>query len=338
MSPLTEPPTRGVVYVATKKQKYVAEAFLSATSLKDLVPDLPVTLFTNLADSAFARDDCFDDVVPIDTIRDYGKAWSEGQLDRIRCLPKSPYEHTLHLDSDTRVLSPDIADVFSLLERHDMAMVECLPENSYSCEQYGRPMFNVGFILYRKSDGVMGLLSEWERLTAAHFAVARDDAAPCPGWLSHIGDADVRRKLLFMDQLSMVRLLSPEVNRFGVDCQILDHGWNFRGTEQEPPPGFQIRVNHHPDLRGSQFKRDIAASGSRYADSGDKDRALEIFEAALEQWPGDMDFMRFIVVTHVNNRELEHARRWLEAMLEQFPGHPWATDGLRALARMESSG
>jgi hypothetical protein len=335
---LKEKPNKGVVYIATKEEKYVAEAFLSATSVKELVPDLHVTLFTNLKDSAFARDDCFDTVVPIDTIRDYGKSWSEGQLDRIRCLPKSPYEHTLHLDSDTRVMSPEIADVFSLLESHDIAMVECLPENSYSCEQYGRPMFNVGFILYRKSGGVMDLLFEWERLTATHFAIARDRPAACPEWLSHITDAEVRRNLLFMDQLSMVRLLSPEVNRFGVDCKVLEHSWNYRGTEQEPASDVQIRVNHHPDLRGDQFKRDIAAAGSGFAESGDKERALQIFEAALDQWPGDMDFMRFIVLTHVNSQDLDTARRWLEAMLDQFPGHPWATDGLQALARMESSG
>lgn len=133
--------------MATKKEKYVAEAFLSATSVKDLLPDLSVTLFTNLTDSAFARDDCFDHVVSIDTIRDYGKTWSEGQLDRIRCLPDSPYDYTLHLDSDTRVMSPEIGDVFGLLADHDIAMVECLPDNSYACEQYGHPMFNVGFIL-----------------------------------------------------------------------------------------------------------------------------------------------------------------------------------------------
>jgi hypothetical protein len=141
-----------------------------------------------------------------------------------------------------------------------------------------------------------------------------------------------------MDQLSMVRLLSPEVNRFGVDCKVLEHSWNYRGTEQEPASDVQIRVNHHPDLRGDQFKRDIAAAGSGFAESGDKERALQIFEAALDQWPGDMDFMRFIVLTHVNSQDLDTARRWLEAMLDQFPGHPWATDGLQALARMESSG
>lgn len=329
---MSNQPTQGIVYVATKKEKYVAEAFLSATSAKELAPDLHITLFTNLTDSVFASDDCFDSIVPIDTIRDYGKSWSEGQLDRIRCLPRSPYDHTLHLDSDTRVMSPDISGVFSLLANHDIAMVECLPDNSYSCERFGSPMFNVGFILYRKSDGVMDLLAEWERMTAEHFAMARDSSDPCPDWMSHVEDPEVRRKLLFMDQLSMVRLLSPDVNRFGLDCKILEHAWNYRGSRLQPVPDFPIKVNHHPDLRGQQFKRDVAAAGARYGQSGNVDKAVRIFEAALEQWPGDMDILRFIVVSYLKIEDYEKARHWLNAMLESFPGHPWATSGLQAIA------
>ena len=45
---------KGIVYVATKKDRYLAEAFLSATSARSLMPEIPITLFTNLVDSAFA--------------------------------------------------------------------------------------------------------------------------------------------------------------------------------------------------------------------------------------------------------------------------------------------
>ena len=134
-----------------------------------------------------------------------------------------------------------------------------------------------------------------------------------------------------MDQLSMVRLLSPEVNRFDLDVRILDHSWNYRGSRVQPVPDFPIRVNHHPDLRGQQFKRDIAAAGARYGQEGDIDTALQIFEAALGLWPGDMDFLRFIVVSHLKADDFENARNWLNVMLEQFPGHPWATSGLESL-------
>ena len=34
-------PSTGVVYVATRREHYVAEAFLSASSVKDFAPDLP---------------------------------------------------------------------------------------------------------------------------------------------------------------------------------------------------------------------------------------------------------------------------------------------------------
>lgn len=330
-------PTRGIVYVATKKNRYVAEAFLSAISVKELVPDLPITLFTNLTNSAFARDDCFDSVVPIDTVREYGKSWSEGQLDRIKCLPRSPYEQTLHLDSDTRVRSAEIGGVFSVLEEHDIAMVECLPDNSYSCEKFGRPMFNVGFILYRKSDKVLNLLAEWDRLTSEHFALARDSSDPNAEWLSHVEDAEIRRKLLLMDQLSMVRLLSPEVNRFGLDCKILEHSWNYRGSRIQPVPDFPVRVDHHPHLRSVYFKRDIARAGASYVQAGNVDRALEIFEAALEQWPGDMDFLKCIVLSHLKRDALDEADRWLDVLLGHFPGHPWAMNGKHAIAEKISA-
>ena len=45
----------GIVYVATRREHYLAEAFLSAHSVKDFAPDLPITLFTDLPQSPFAN-------------------------------------------------------------------------------------------------------------------------------------------------------------------------------------------------------------------------------------------------------------------------------------------
>ena len=59
----------GVVYVATRREHYLAEAFLSAHSVKAFEADLPVTLFTDLPESPFASAPCFDNVEPIQTSR-----------------------------------------------------------------------------------------------------------------------------------------------------------------------------------------------------------------------------------------------------------------------------
>ncbi len=323
--------TKGIVYVATKKERYVVEAFLSATSVRALVPDLPVTLFTDLDDSPFSRAPCFSTVVPIDSVSNFGRTWSEGQLDRIRCLPSSPYDLTLHLDSDTRVNSPEIASAFSLLETHDMAMVECAVDNSYSRQYYGRPMFNVGFMLFRKSEPVMRLLEMWEQKTIEFFDLAAADADPEIECLSHIADAERRRKLLFMDQLSMVQLLSPEVNVCGVDCAILDESWNYRGSAEGRPPPAELKVNHHPSLRKLHFGRDLRLAAMRYQSEGHLDLALSVLTWLDNEEPGQMDVMKLIVVCQVQMNKYDAAIGTLGRLLERYPGYPWAESARQKL-------
>ena len=321
----------GIVYVATKKDRYVAEAFLSATSAKALMPDVPITLFTNLADSAFARAPCFDDVIPVQSEAGFDRAWSEGQLDRIRCLPHSPYDYTLHLDSDTRVYSTEIKTVFSLLDRHDIAMVECAEDNSYSREHYGQPMFNVGFILYRKSDNVLHLLQNWERQTAEFFDIASREDEPQVDCLSHIADPDLRRKLLFMDQLSMVQHLSPTVNRCGVDCKILDESWNYRGSKSGRPAPSDLKVNHHPDLRKRHFSRDLAIAAMKYQSQGGTQLALDVLSWLDGEHPGQMNVMKLMVVCQIQLENFQEASRTLDRLLVHFPGYQWAESARQAV-------
>lgn len=316
--------TKGIVYVATKKDRYVAEAFLSATSVKTLAPDLPITLFTNLVESAFARASCFDTVIPIETAENFNRSWSEGQLDRIRCLPRSPYDLTLHLDSDTRVYSPAIESVFALLEVHDIAMVECATDNSYSRQHYGQPMFNVGFILFRKSDKVSRLLEMWEEKTTEFFKLATADEDPQIECLAHLCDPALRRKLLLMDQLSMVQLLSPQVNLCGLDLRILDESWNYRGSGSGRPPPSDLKMSHHPDLRKRHFSRDIALAAMHYQTQGDLDLATEILKWLDQKQPGQMDVMKMLIICQIQKHEYADVINTLDRLLASFPGYAWA--------------
>jgi len=213
----------------------MVEAFLSATSAKDLMPDVPITLYTNLVDSVFVKDDCFDNVIPIDTVDRYRSKWAEGQLDRIRCLPESPYERTLHLDADTRIVSPEVRNIFTELDSADIAMVECAVDNSISRRVYGKRMFNVGFILYRKSEAVDKLFRRWAELSAEHFKAASQESIPPFPYMSHIADPELQRLLLFMDQISLVQLMSPDTNALDLRCSILHESWNFRGAAADRP-------------------------------------------------------------------------------------------------------
>jgi hypothetical protein len=270
-------PTKGVVYVATRREHYAAEAFLSAHSIKEFEPDLPITLYTDVLDSPLVDGDCFDQVIPIDTVRTYTSLWSEGQLDRITCLIGSPYDYTLHLDVDTRVLSPEFITLFDRLETIDIGMAICQPDVSNCSEWSGFPMFNVGCILFRKNKKTEELLTNWRDLTRKHFDAANMETLPDVEYLRHVDDPDIRRKLLFMDQTSFVRLLSPEVNRFDLELEILDESWNFRGTGKDRTFDRPVKISHHPELRG-RLGGDIIERAEAYFRSGNVAYAVRVLE------------------------------------------------------------
>lgn len=267
--------SKGIVYIATRREHYVAEAFLSAHSAKEYEPNLPITLFTDVLDSPLIEGDCFDDVVPIETARTYSSLWSEGQLDRITCLTQSPYEYTLHLDVDTRILTPQFITLFDRLNSIDVGMAICQPDVSKCASWTGFPMFNVGLILFRKNMKTDQLLTSWRDLTRKHFDMANMEDLPEVEYLRHVEDPKIRRELLFMDQTSFVRLLSPEVNRFDLDFEILDEAWNFRGTGEGRTFDRPVLISHHSDLR-SRLGEDILKRAETYWKSGNADFARKM--------------------------------------------------------------
>ncbi|MBI3431496.1 MAG: hypothetical protein HY018_04695 [Hydrogenophilales bacterium] len=274
----------GIVYVATRKEHYVAEAFLSAHSAKDLMPNLPITLFTDLVDSVFCKGHCFDKVVSITTQTNYRSRWADGQLDRIKCLIESPYERTLHIDTDTRIQTMEVIGLYKKLDTIDIAMAECQMDASVSASHYGHPMFNVGVILYKKSANVVRLFDEWKTLTTSHFDLANLDEVPPVDCLPNIDDQELRRELLFMDQLSMVQLLSPEVNKLGLNFEILPESWNYRGSGKDRVFKQPIKINHHPSLR-SQLGQDIIDRAARYQKSGHIEFSRKLLMALMDNAP-----------------------------------------------------
>jgi tetratricopeptide (TPR) repeat protein len=218
----------GVVYVATKLDRYVEEAFLSAESLKEHTQNVSVTLFTDRPDNPLCRTPCFDKVEAITSQNGFGLAWAEGQLDRIVSLAHSPYDRTLHLDTDTRIFTGAVADVFRRLEAHDVAMVEECEEFSYASKHSGRRMFNAGFVLYRRTEAVVEWLRQWEARVRRNFSLALQTPVPVVPELAHVTNEDVRRTLLRMDQIALMEILSPDRNTTGLRLVVLDDTWNYR--------------------------------------------------------------------------------------------------------------
>src|SRR5262249_3793402 len=118
----------------------------------------------------------------------------------------TPYARTLHIDTDTRVLTEELPWLFSLLDDIDVAMVETSIDDSYTRKHFGRPMFNTGFMLYRRNDLVWSLLEAWAAASERNFRLAGQTPLPTVAALEHVAAEDVRRRLLFMDQISFVEL------------------------------------------------------------------------------------------------------------------------------------
>jgi predicted Zn-dependent protease len=127
-----------------------------------------------------------------------------------------------------------------------------------------------------------------------------------------------------MDQLSMVQLLSPEVNKFNVDCKILDESWNYRGSDSGRLAPTDLKVNHHPDLRNRYFSRDTVIAALRYQSAGNLDTSLDLLNWIDREQPGDIDIMKLLVLCRLQRQEYAEAGGALDRMLQQFPGYPWA--------------
>ncbi|MBL8642435.1 MAG: hypothetical protein JNK21_00770 [Rhodospirillaceae bacterium] len=229
---------------------------MSAESIKRVAPDIGITLFTDRRQNPLCDVGCFDAVHEIESVGGFGQAWSEGQLDRIVCLQRTPYDRTLNLDTDTRVYTPAVRDLFGILDSCDLAMVEDPHENSYAAAYSGRRMFNAGLILYQRSDAVMDTLNTWEQRVRRNFSMALVHPLPKVPELEHIPAEDVRRKLLRIDQIALMEIVSPDFNRTNLTVQQLGKYWNYRGARPRDGKHGKINILHSDDLK-SLTKHDI---------------------------------------------------------------------------------
>jgi len=261
--------TCGVIYVASRKHNFLCEAIASAESLKEKVPDISITLFTDIEDLYQLTIKPFDKITPIlsdhESCLNGNQSWRQGLLENVmdrigrlhkrlrRFLPSkvkrfiavsnqrswgrgihakvvslihSPYQRTVFLDSDTRILSDEFVRIFDFLEDHSIAMVPCTKDNSRTCRLYG-PMFNAGVIAYREDTQIRTLFREWERLNRTHFELATLEPPGSLPYLSRFDSAD-RRYLLVADQTSLAQLLSPIINKYDIAVKVLDEAWNAR--------------------------------------------------------------------------------------------------------------
>jgi hypothetical protein len=86
---------------------------------------------------------------------------------KVDYLPRTPFDLTLYLDTDTAI-NADILDMFRLLERFDIALSHAHRRNDSIRLGTWRidlprafPQYNGGVILYQKSPAVIKFLEDW---------------------------------------------------------------------------------------------------------------------------------------------------------------------------------
>ncbi|MFB6295058.1 MAG: glycosyltransferase [Candidatus Nanohaloarchaea archaeon] len=150
--------SQGIVYYAVG-EVYVDQMKTAARQAKNVMPDTPITVFTD----ASVDEDFIDDVRRIETPE-------HPLLDYIHRLQESPYERTLFLDTDTYLVD-DVSHLFDLLDRFDLAVAptetRLRADDKYSEDVREDvplcfPEFNTGVILY-KTEAVEELFDDWYR-------------------------------------------------------------------------------------------------------------------------------------------------------------------------------
>ena len=215
----------GVIYIATGK-RFIDEARNSAASLKRLMPEMRITLFSD-EDVGYA---CFDDVVRI-------TAPKHGFFDKILNMSCSPYVNTLFLDADTYVCR-DISEVFELLDRFDVAATHAAYRTAYHIDGVPDcfPELNSGVVLFGQSPRVKQLFSTW--LALYERALKRDLqwVHPLEDTLFNgdLPDQTTFREAIYQSDLR-VAILPPEY-----DCIFTSQGF-----VQKP---IKILHGRHPNL------------------------------------------------------------------------------------------
>jgi len=147
---------RGIVYIATGAD-FVEETRISAESAKSVMPDIPITLFTDLEIDM----PVFDRVVQIENPRhDFG--------DQVYHLDKTPYERTVFFDSDIYV-DESVEDLFDILDEFDIAAAHNQKNWSSKRVDYKAidalpdcfPEYNSGVVAFKLTPTVSDFFETW---------------------------------------------------------------------------------------------------------------------------------------------------------------------------------
>lgn len=186
----------GIIYIATGK-RYRKEANISAESVRSVMPDISITIFTD------TRDDIQNKL--FNTIEIIEKP-SFSFFDKIEPLVQSPYKKTLFLDTDTLVLEP-VYELFEVLDKFELTYCQAPgrgadnPQLLAECPlAFVEP--NTGVMSYLNNSRINKLFQEW----SDYYKTLLTEI---PRRISH--DQPAFRKVLYNSDIRAL-VLPPEYN------------------------------------------------------------------------------------------------------------------------------
>ncbi len=232
---------QGLLYCVSGYDDYLLECIGSIQSAREYCPHLAICVVSDLEEGTDTLKRYADELILMEPPDEWFVPWGAGLLQKIKALQKSPFERTLYLDTDTRILSSDVERIFEKLEYADIAMIEATPSQSVSRKLYGRFMYNTGVVAFRNTRPVKELLTAWEVLHVRHLRAIREGREDSFPYVSHLTSIRDKQDLLQNDQLALA-LLCPHEGKGEVRVEVLAPLWNWRPNELPKRRGVYI---HH---------------------------------------------------------------------------------------------
>lgn len=160
--------TNGIIYIAFG-DKCLKEFEYSVKSVRRFYDELPISLLTNRPyENKYVDDVRFINPKDIRVKQDF--------------LYDSPYENTLYLDADTKIIG-SIIEIFGLMKRFDLAATHDLIRKDkkkskvypdYALIPDGFPEFAGGVILFKKSPIVKKFFEIWKKNYAIWYDLTKE--------------------------------------------------------------------------------------------------------------------------------------------------------------------
>lgn len=140
----------GAIYVALG-ELHLREACVSAVSMKEQMPGMHITLFSDTEETF----ECFDRIEKV-------KSPEYDRRVNIRAMLNTPYRKTLFVDTDTYVCG-DMTDPIDLLDRFDMAAALAPGDGAWQHQNIPTSLhqYNCGVLYFSNSHAAKSFLSQW---------------------------------------------------------------------------------------------------------------------------------------------------------------------------------